>query len=352
MLINDVTLTVIYFSIALGVSFLCSILEAVLLSITPQYVALQINKGKTSGKILKSLKSDMNKPLTAILTLNTVAHTMGAAGVGAQITKLYGNEYLTVSSIILTVLILFFSEIIPKTIGTYYWRFYANYTALFCHFLTKVLWPVIEVSKIFVRILVRKKSQQKLHRDEFKAITELAIEQKILLHEQAHILKQLLELDNITVKEIMTPRTVMFTVSEDITVEQYYHQHDKQHFSRIPVYEADQDNIVGFVMRNELLLSQARGNNKKQLVEMKRPIEMILDSTKLLSAFNTMIKNSLHIAVVINEYGDILGMITLEDILEHLIGFEIVDEHDQHIDMQSLVKKMNKNQSTDQSESS
>lgn len=340
MLISDFSLLLIYFFVAQGVSFLCSLLEAVLLSITPQYVALLLKQNKRSGRILQSLKSDMSKPLTSILTLNTIAHTMGAAGVGAQATKLYGDEYLTVVSVILTLLILFFSEIIPKMMGTSYWRSYAGFTAIFCHYLTKILRPVIWISKILTLPFINTTIKKAFRHDEFKAITELAVEQGQMPKDQGLILKNLLEMDATTLKQIMTPRTVVFSVNANISVEQFCHQHDNKPFSRIPIHDGDIDNIIGFVMRDDLLLSQARGNGAKPLSELQRPIEMLVDKTHLLAAFNVMIRGRHHICLVINEYGEITGIVTLEDILEHLIGFEIVDERDEHVDMQKLAKKM------------
>lgn len=341
MIITDTMLLLIYVAIALGISFLCSLLESVLLSITPQYVAMKVNKGGRTGKILKSLKSEINNPLTAILTLNTIAHTMGAAGVGAQVTKIYGNNYLTISSIALTILILFVSEVIPKTIGTNYWRFYASFTSHTCSFLTKLLFPAVWISKIFTNKLIKKASNKQFQQEEFKAISKLAIDQGLLLREQEIILKQLLELGTINIKRIMTPRTVIFMLNSNLTIDQFCAQYSKQSFSRIPVYQDNQDEIIGFVMRNDLLLNKIKGNGQKTLHMIKRDIEVMLESTPILSAFNLMIRNKQQIAAVISEYGSICGIVTMEDIIEHIVGCEIVDENDKHINMQELAIKKN-----------
>jgi CBS domain containing-hemolysin-like protein len=329
----------LYLFIALFFSFLCSIAEAVLLSVSSVHIAMIEKKGQKSGKILRELKKDINKPLAAILTLNTIAHTVGAAGVGSQATLVLGDASLGIVSVVLTLLILIFSEIIPKTIGASHWKLLAPATAHSLKILVYVLNPFIKMLEFITRNMVRKESSG-FRRNEFSIMAQLSADEGHIEAQEAKILQNLFVLQEIKIKEIMTPSTVMFYESQDLRVGEFYHKHNKKRFSRIPVYDKNKDNIVGFVIRNDILLAQARGNSDICLSNYVRDMPTLLDNMFLLHAMKEMLIGNTHISLIVNEYGTIRGLLTLEDILETLIGQEIIDEGDKDIDMQKLAKRL------------
>jgi len=329
----------LYLFIALFFSFLCSIAEAVLLSISWVYIALLEEKGHKSGEILRELKKDINKPLSAILTLNTIAHTVGAAGVGAQATLVLGNVSLGVISAVLTFLILVFSEIIPKTLGASYWKALAPATAHCLKFVIYILNPVIKILELITRNMVKKESVG-FKRDEFSMMAQLSVAEGHIGQQEATILQNLLLLQEIKIQEIMTPRTVMFFESQQLLVKEFFHKHSKNRFTRIPIYENKPDDIIGFVIRGDLLLAQARGNNDTCLKNYAREMPTLLDNMCLSHAMKELLVSKTNIALIVNEYGTVRGILTLEDILETLIGHEIIDEGDKNIDMQKLAKRL------------
>ena len=329
----------LYLFIALFFSFLCSIAEAVLLSVSWVYIALIEEKGHKSGKILRELKEDINRPLAAILTLNTIAHTVGAAGVGAQATLVLGNVSLGVVSAVLTFLILVFSEIIPKTLGASYWKVLAPATAYSLKFIIYILNPIIKILEFITRNMV-KKEPVGFSRNEFSIMAQLSAEEGHIEQQEATILQNLLLLQEIKIKEVMTPRTVMFFESQQLLVGEFFHKHKKNRFTRIPIYDNKPDNIVGFVIRADLLLAQARGNSDISLSNYVREMPTLLDNMCLSHAMKELLLSEAHISLVVNEYGTVRGILTLEDILETLIGHEIIDEGDKNIDMQKLAKRL------------
>lgn len=329
----------LYLFIALFFSFLCSIAEAVLLSVSWVYIALIEEKGHKSGKILRELKEDINRPLAAILTLNTIAHTVGAAGVGAQATLVLGNVSLGVVSAVLTFLILVFSEIIPKTLGASYWKVLAPVTAYSLKFIIYILNPIIKILEFITRNMV-KKEPVGFSRNEFSIMAQLSAEEGHIEQQEATILQNLLLLQEIKIKEVMTPRTVMFFESQQLRVGEFFHKHKKNRFTRIPIYDNKPDNIVGFVIRADLLLAQARGNSDISLSNYVREMPTLLDNMCLSHAMKELLLSEAHISLVVNEYGTVRGILTLEDILETLIGHEIIDEGDKNIDMQKLAKRL------------
>tara|TARA_R110001583_G_scaffold2296_9_gene16959 strand:+ start:8908 stop:9966 length:1059 start_codon:yes stop_codon:yes gene_type:complete len=329
----------LYLFIALFFSFLCSIAEAVLLSVSWVYIALIEEKGHKSGKILRELKEDINRPLAAILTLNTIAHTVGAAGVGAQATLVLGNVSLGVVSAVLTFLILVFSEIIPKTLGASYWKVLAPVTAYSLKFIIYILNPIIKILEFITRNMV-KKEPVGFSRNEFSIMAQLSAEEGHIEQQEATILQNLLLLQEIKIKEVMTPRTVMFFESQQLLVGEFFHKHKKNRFTRIPIYDNKPDNIVGFVIRADLLLAQARGNSDISLSNYVREMPTLLDNMCLSHAMKELLLSEAHISLVVNEYGTVRGILTLEDILETLIGHEIIDEGDKNIDMQKLAKRL------------
>ena len=332
------TALLIYLFIALGFSFLCSIAEAVLLSTSTAFISLQEQKGKPVATLLKKLKNDIDSPLAAILSLNTIAHTMGAAGVGAQAAVVFGSQYLGVISAILTLLILIVSEIIPKTLGSYYWRKLAVPTAYSLKYLIIGLYPLVWFSKVLTRKLKGNSSLKGFSREEFAAMANLGEQEGQLSVHEASVLQNLFLLRDAKVTDILTPKTVMFSLPENISVTNFVREHTDSKFSRIPIYKDDPENIQGFVLRSDILSADIQGKSKEPLHSFKRDIISLVDKTTVLSAFEVFVTKKNQFALVVNEYGVIRGIVTLEDILETLTGLEFVDEDDKIEDMQTLAR--------------
>lgn len=336
-------LLIIYVFIALGFSFLCSVAEAVILSVSSAYISLMEREGKPSGKLLRDLSSDINKPLSAILTLNTIAHTMGAAGAGAQAAVVFGDAYLGVISAVLTLLILIFSEIIPKTLGATYWRQLAPTTAFFLKYLIMVLYPFVKMSEKLTQGFKEESPLRGLSRSEMLAMAEISAQEGQLADHEMNFMQSMLNLNELKIKDAMTHRTVVFSLSENMNVETYFHKHDSNEFSRIPIYEEDEpEKVTGFVMKSDLLLAQARGNGEKILSTYKKEMIVMLANMPLSSAFNKFLNNRANMLLVVDEYGGLEGVLTMEDLLETLLGIDIVDENDRAVSMKKMAKNLGK----------
>jgi CBS domain containing-hemolysin-like protein len=334
-------LLITYVSIALLFSFLCSIAEAVILSVSPAHVALMEKEGRPSGTIMRGLKTDVHKPLAAILTLNTITHTMGAAGAGAQAAIVFGNAYVGMASAVLTLLILIFSEIIPKTLGAHYWRGLAPVTAYGLRVLVWVLYPFVKMSEWLTRGMTHGPTLSGFSREEFAVMAELSEKEGELAEKETVILKNLLLLRETRIRDAMTPRTVVFSLPETLRVEEFFHKYDHIRFTRIPIYQKDNpEEVTGFVLRADLLLAQARGNTDKPLSNYCRPLTALIESMSLSRAFDELMQQRAHIVLVVGEYGGVSGILTLEDVLETLLGLEIVDEGDEAEDMQKLAQSL------------
>lgn len=333
-------LLITYVLIALVFSFICSIAEAVLLSVTNAHIELLEQDGQAAGRRLRRLKADINKPLAAILTLNTIAHTIGAAGAGAQASVVFGSHYVGIASAVLTLLILIFSEIIPKTLGAVYWRALSPITAVVLKYLIIALYPFVKMSERLTRGLATEPTLDGFSREEFAAMADLSSREGQIAEQESKILKNLLLLTDTPVTSAMTPRTVVFSLAETVSVEEFFHKYDQEPFSRIPVYLANSEHITGFVIRSDLLLAQARGNSQCTLANYRRDIGSIHRERSLSEAFNDFLRSRVHIMLVVDDYGGVEGILTLEDVLETLLGLEIVDEKDKAVDMQKVARKM------------
>ncbi len=333
-------LLITYILIALVFSFLCSIAEAVLLSVNSAYIALLVKEGKKAGAQLNALKSDINKPLAAILTLNTIAHTVGAAGAGAQAAKVFGNNYVGIASAVLTLLILVFSEIIPKTLGAHYWRQLAPVTAYALKGLVLLLYPFVKLSELLTQGLTHGPTLAGFSRQEFSAMAEVSANEGQLAKFESSILRNLLLLRKTPIADAMTPRTVVFSLSGTLRVEEFFHKYDHIRFSRIPIYTDNRDEVTGFVLRSDLLLAQARGNTDNRLEKYRRELPALLSTMSLSRAFDEFMRHRAHIMLVVDEYGGLKGLLTLEDVIETLLGLEIVDEGDEDVDMQQLARRL------------
>ncbi|QTA86122.1 CNNM domain-containing protein [Desulfonema magnum] len=333
-------LLILYVSIALIFSFFCSIAEAVLLSVTSPYIASLEQKGKRTGKLLRKLKDDVNRPLAAILTLNTIAHTFGAAGVGAEAAVIFGNEYIGVISAVMTLSILIFSEIIPKTLGASYWRQLAPVVATFLRYLVWILFPLVFLSQTLTKRLSKSSELKGFSREEFAAMADLGAREGQLAVKESRILKNLFRLSSTKIKSIMTPRTVVFALQQNISIDNFFEQHYQTPFSRIPIYNRDRDDITGFVLKDDILLAQARDMHNSQLHEFKRDIKAVPSTDSVSELFEFLLDRREHIVLVVDEYGGMEGIVTLEDVVETLLGLEIVDEADKTVDMQALARAL------------
>ncbi|MBF7071786.1 HlyC/CorC family transporter [Glaciecola sp. MH2013] len=334
-------LLIVYVLIALGFSFICSIAEAVILSVSQAYISLLEKEKKASGPLLAKLTGDINKPLSAILTLNTIAHTMGAAGAGAQAAAVFGDAYLGVISAVLTFLILVFSEIIPKTLGATFWRQLAPVTAHFLKYLIIVLYPFVKMSQKLTSGFTEESPLKGLSRSELLAMAELSGQEGQLAKQESRFLKNLLQLHELSVKDAMTHRTVVFSAPESMTVNQFMEEKMPIEFSRIPVYEDEhRENISGFVLKSDILIAKAYGENEKTLSEMSNSLPTVLSDMPLSSTFDQFLKSRVHMVLVVDEYGGLEGILTLEDLLESLLGVQIVDESDTNVSMKQLAKVM------------
>lgn len=329
----------LYLFLALGISFLCSILEAVLLSVNPSYIAVLESEGRRSAKLLRKLKDDIDRPLSAILSLNTIAHTVGAAGVGAQAQIVFGYSYVGIVSAILTLLILFLSEIIPKTLGATYWKTLAPVAARMLRWMIWILYPFVVLSMLITRLLSDDEERPTFSREEFSAMADRGVEEGIFEKEESNILKNLVRFNSLRVKDIMTPRVVVVSFHENTMVQDVFEKYDELRFSRLPVYDEKEDNITGYVLKNDLLIKLAQDQHEVSLKELKRDILILPETISLQNLFEQLLENQEHIAVAVDEYGGFSGIVTMEDVVETLLGMEIVDEVDAIEDMQKQARK-------------
>lgn len=334
-------LLLLYISIALVFSFLCSIAEAVILSVSQAYISLKEKEGRPSGKLLAELTTDIHKPLSAILTLNTIAHTMGAAGAGAQAQVVFGEAYLALISAVLTFLILVFSEIIPKTLGATFWRPLAPVTAYFLKYLIFALYPFVKMSQKLTSGFTEDSPLKGLSRSELLAMAELSGKEGQLAQQEANFLQNLLSLHDLKIKDAMTHRTVVFSLSDQTSVSEFVEKYYDNPFSRIPIYEnADSEHITGYVLKADILIAAAKGEDEVKLCEFNKSMVTLLADMPLASTFDHFLNSRVHVLLVVDEYGGLEGILTLEDLLESLLGVEIVDEQDTTVSMKKLAKVM------------
>jgi len=328
------TLLLIYLFIALFTSFLCSIMEAVLLSTPLSFVKSKIGSGDNRALSFLRLKEDIEKPLSAILSLNTIAHTVGAAGVGAQATKVFGDAYFGVVSAILTVLILVLTEIIPKSLGANYSKELMGISAVIINTMIIIIYPLVWVSAILTRVLARKDKGFTTSREEISALASIGVEEGIFGDKENKIIQNLMKLKNIRLSEVMTPRIVVVVANEEMTLQEFLKNKDFLHFSRIPIYHDNRDNITGYVFREMVFEKLAEDQFDLRLKDIKRPIISFPENITLFKVWEKLLENKEQISLVTDEYGGMDGIATLEDIIETLLGFEIVDEKDTVDDMQ------------------
>lgn len=338
----DYFLLVTYLLIALVFSFLCSVFEAVLLSVRRPYLETQKEVRPKNAAVWQKLTRDINRPLSAILILNTVAHTVGAAGVGAQAMKIFGDAPLTtgIISALLTLLILILSEIIPKTLGAVYWKQIAPITGFMLTQLTRYMSPLIWVTNKITSGISKGEKKGAFSRAEFVAMADIGEKEGSIEASEGRIVKNLFSLRDTMAKHAATPRTVVFALPADMTIADYMAKHSERPFSRIPIYDESIDDTNGFVLRIELLQALAQGNSDLPLKNFRREIHAIPNTQNLSDLFNQMIADRIHIAATIDEFGTFSGIITLEDVIETILGTEIIDEVDDIEDMQQMARDL------------
>lgn len=335
------TLLIIYFALTVGVSFLCSILEAILLSLSMSYINVVKKTDLNIGKSLEKIKKELNVSLASILILNTIANTLGAAGVGAQASKLFGNEYTFYVSAILTLMILFISEIIPKTIGARYYKELAPLASYIINFFIFITYPLILVS-LFITKKISKDDSTKITREELLETTLISENGGVIDEKESDYIENILTLNKSKVSEILTPRSVIFALEKDTLIKDIINSPGIKKFSRIPLYEGTIDNIVGVVLSKQIF-EEALESQEIKLETLMQPIFSINENIPVSYTLDLFIKRKEHMFLVTDSYGQTEGIVTLEDCIETILGIEIMDELDTTEDMQKLAKdKMKK----------
>ena len=335
------TLLLIYLAIAIGVSFLCSVLEAVLLSITPSYLEQLTQEKPQSGKTIQSVKDRLDESLSSILILNTFAHTMGAAGVGAQALRVFGPEAETLIAVLLTLAILYFSEIIPKTLGATYWRQLAVPAAFTIRWLVRLVYPLVWVSTRLTQLL-GKSHKDEITREEILALASLGRKDGALKAQENKYLVNVLNLNDVQTSEILTPRTVVHMLDETTSVSDALELDASRQFARVPIYRDSTDNVTGMVMRVELFEADRAGRGGQSIAMLAQPVVRVPEELPVYRLLDRFIGEQAHLFLVEDEFGQTAGIVTLEDAIETLLGREIIDESDAVADMQELARAKNR----------
>lgn len=331
------TLLFIYLAIAIGVSFLCSILEAVLLSTTPSFVEQTAEQKPRASKQISAVREQLDESLSSILILNTFAHTMGAAGVGSQAVQIFGTEWETLIAVLLTLAILYFSEIIPKTLGATYWRTLAIPAAFIIHWLVKLVYPLVWISTRLTKLFSKTEGDE-ITREEIKALASLGHREGTLFSDENEYLSNILNLREIRTEQVLTPRSVVHMINQDMTVSAALDHPLTKQFSRMPVYGDSADDIIGKVIKRDLFQAERTGNGNERVGKYVHPIVRVSEKLPIQQLLDQFIKHRAHLFLVEDEFGQNSGVVTLEDAIETLLGREIIDESDTVEDMQALAK--------------
>jgi len=335
----NITMLVAWVCVALIFSFLCSIWEAVLLSSTGGFVASEQDKGKAYATKLASIKASIDRPLAGVLTLNTIAHTVGASQAGAYAAKVFESFWVGIFTALFTVAVLLGSEIIPKTIGATYWRKLARFTTKSVSTLTWILTPILIPCEWVTRLIGGGHSHA-ISRDEYAAMANVVTESGHMEEDEGQIIQNLLQLRSTPCQDVMTPSTVIFSLQEEITVEEFVNEYAEEPFSRIPLFVDRQDDLDHFVLKDDVLLAQARDQNATTLKDLQRELPSIPKHTTIYSLFQQLISEKQHLAAVRDEFGGVIGLVSLEDVVETLLGLEIVDEGDMADDMREKARRL------------
>ena len=331
-------LILLYFLGALSLSFLCSVLEAVLLSTPMSYISMRENQGSKTATLMKQYKNNVDRAVGAILSLNTIAHTIGSAGVGAESIKIFGEQYFGLISAILTLLILVLSEIIPKTIGASYWRSLAMPSTRIIRVLILITYPLVLLSELITKVFTPRGNQASMSREEVSAMVDVGTTEGIFRESESKLIKSCIALSGVKARQIMTPSIVVESACQDLTVKDFQAKQSWS-FSRIPVYAGDKDYITGYVLKDAVLKLLSEDQFHVKLSDLKRPILTFREEESVFQIWEKMLEKREHISVIIDEYGGLRGLVTMEDIIETMTGVEIVDEDDVAVDMQALAKE-------------
>ncbi len=337
---QHIVFLLIYLLGALSISFLCSILEAVLMSTPLSYITMREDEGFKLATLFKNYKTDNGRPIAAILSLNTIAHTIGSAGVGAQATQAFGNHWFGLVSAITTILILIFSEIIPKTIGTTRWRHLMGFTARTIRVLIIIMYPLVELIGLLTHMLSRHSDEETaVSREEVAAMADVGEDEGVLDEDENKIIQNVIKLDDVKAYDVMTPHSVAAVAPESMTLKEFYKEEEYSHFSRIPVYADDPEYITGYILRSDALEDLAEDKFNKRLKDIKRDIPLFNEEQSVSEIWDSLLKHKEQIAIIIDEYGGFQGILTLEDIIETILGLEIIDENDEVSDMQQFARE-------------
>lgn len=320
---------------ALALSFLCSVLEAVLLSAPMSFITMKEDEGTKNARRFKEYKSNIDRPIAAILSLNTIAHTIGAAGVGAEAVKVFGEASFGIVSAILTLLILVLSEIIPKTIGASYWRTLAMPATPVIHFLVIITYPLVWLSEYITKIFSSNRELLSVSREEVSAMVAVASEEGVLGTKESKIIRNTIKLDQVRADDIMTPNLVVVSAPESMTVKEFFDRGELS-FSRIPVYTDNKDYITGYVLKSSVLELLVKDRFDTPLSQITRPVLTFGEDADVFSIWEKLLEKKEHISVIQDRYGCLRGIVTMEDIIESMLGEEIVDEADKAVDLQQV----------------
>lgn len=331
-------LIIIYFVGALSLSFLCSVLEAVLLSTPMSFISMKENQGNPTATLMKQYKNNVDRPVGAILSLNTIAHTIGSAGVGAESIKIFGEEYFGVISAILTLLILVLSEIIPKTIGASYWRSLAMPSTQIIRVLIIITYPLVLLSELITKIFTPKGNTASMSREEVSAMVDVGTTEGIFRESESKIIKSCIHLSGVRAKEVMTPFIVVESANQHLTLKEFADQ-QTWNFSRIPVYDSSKEYITGYILKDKVLQELSDDHFQTRLSDLMRPILSFQEDESVYRIWEKMLEKREHISIIVDEYGCLRGVVSMEDVIETMTGVEIVDEDDVAVDMQALAKE-------------
>ena len=321
------------------ISFLCSILESVLMSTPISYITMRKEQGYKSADKFLEYKTDIERPIAAILSLNTIANTVGAAGVGRQATILFGSAWFGIISAITTILILIFAEIVPKTIGTSYWKNLMGFASRTISFLIVILFPLVWLVGLISNLVATEEDESTVSREEVTAMANIGAEEGVIDSDENKVIQNIMKLDKVKAFDAMTPRIVATIAQENMTLRNFYKNDTYLHYSRIPVYSDSPEYITGYILLSDALEGLADDKFEMRLKDLKRPVSFFDEETSLGDVWEALLKKKEQMALIIDEYGCFQGIITLEDIIETILGLEIIDENDQFTDMQQYARE-------------
>ena len=329
-------------SFAIIISAGCSLFESVLYSVPTRHIEMMVQAGKPTGKLFKKMRKDVDRPIAAILSLNTIANTAGAAVAGSAASAVFGYQWLGFFSAFFTLAVLVFAEIIPKTAGVVYCRSLMPKVAYPLRGLVWFMAPAIWLTGLITRLFAGDKSPEEITGEEIRVMARLSLQSGGIKRYQEQAIENILTLQNKRVKDVMTPRTVVFSLSEHLTVEEASSVATKWEHSRFPVYDREMEDVVGIVFTKELFMALAEGKKDMPLTEIMQPVHFVVETARLNKVLREYLELRQHLFVVLDEYGGLSGLISLEDILEEILGREIVDESDEVADKRSLARQRRK----------